>query len=490
MSSANQTIDSETAELLKRFSGGVDLESRLKALQQLINKRVVASVKKSPDFLSGMQFLSETALNGSSEARIRAIAFVSKVWSISGMESAQSYLKNGSLDVEIAPLDSLSDSGERSYVAKALALSEAGWVRHYAAVWTVRETGPAVRRELANLLVGASTTLEDVFVELAMELKRYRPTTKNPGDSTAKRLATVLESLREPLVTNLLEPGDRAGEALSTLLSNAFYGVPAPESRDQSDALAHHVGGLVHDVARTQLLLTVDPSLYSCLGIFRRWYETVEWRYLASKDTNLQLVVRDIRTAILLLAKQGVTDAELLKVLVQTIGSKDLAQSALVEQIERNLGLEPRIEAWLRSMGQDVERQSAAQDAEALSADAWIATLMLDGNEAAELLEDVVAASLPDLELVEPKHAARVQRLLQKVRRVLGGVRSLATKRLLQFEGVPGDIEEFSPSKHDLGDSSELGVRNVKIRTPAVVRDAPGGRTWVRKAIVEKVDSR
>lgn len=482
----------ESSGLLDRFGSGKSLDDCLDALTELIKQRVLHAAREDERLMSGLDFLRKLASDAQvAEDRLRAVAAISRVGTVKSLSKNTGKILCSAFEQPLPSLAQLSDPDDRYYVASALSQASQAWIVKYAAVGVVEEKqAEKARQELVAVLFQKLDSLADVFGLLSTELKKFKPDTKNPGDSVAKRLERILAAIRPQSVSALIEPGSDAGKRLQDMLQSTFAESGAPETTDVAIKVTEQIAGLLHDIARTQIALVADSNLYGALDTPRRWFSPPEWRYVAEKSSNLQLLTRDIREALTLLAKQGVTDDELLEQLEKVSGSRESASKITKNIAEQHLELDMETRNWLRTVGKGSKTSTFGflEESRELSADPVLATLMTDGNLLREALSSISEDAQMELRVLEPELAGPLDILLARCGAMLIDLDTLATKRGLAVEGYKGQVVEYSQSLHELVGGHEAGVRKVKIIQPMVIRNNVGqvGEV-VRKALVEKV---
>jgi hypothetical protein len=273
------------------------------------------------------------------------------------------------------------------------------------------------------------------------------------------------------------------------MLRAAFTGARSPETPEVAVKTTEEIGGLLHDIARTQISLVAEPALYAALDLPKGWVTAPEWRYIAEQSPNLQLLTRDIREALTLLAKQGKTDDALFEQLIKASGSREVAAKIATSIAERHPDIDEETREWLTGGGRSRRRppREALDESRELSADPILANVMIDGHKLREALAGISDDTTAELRLLEPALAEPLDSLLVRCRSILNDLDTLATKRSLSLRGRPGDLVEYSQSVHELIGGHVQGVRQVEVVQPMVVRESTAvGSAVIRKALVRK----
>ncbi|MBV5309689.1 hypothetical protein [Chromatium okenii] len=478
--------------LLNSFADASSLNERLAALTELIKKRSLHAVRDDPRLTSGLNDLTQLATNPQTpDDCLRSVAALARIGNVKSLRNNITKRLLQVLEKPLPALSILKDPEDRYYIATALQYSTQNWIISYAATGIIEEKqGEKLRQELGAVLFKKATTLAQIFHLLAISLQQFKPDTKNPGDAVVKRLERIFAAIRPQAVSVLIEPSLDAGQYLQNMLRAAFAGANPPETQEIAKKAVEDIAGFVHDIARTQISLVTESSLYAAIDTPKSWFLLPEWHYIAEKSTNLQLVKRDIRDALMLLAKQGVMDDNLFEQLVKISGSREAAVRVTSTIVESHPELNTEICNWLKGKRNLKRREvfSGIEESQVLSADPVLATLIIDNHQLNNALVNISDDILAELRLLEPTLIKPLDSLIARCHAVLNDVNALATKRGLAMQGLPGDRVDYTQAAHELVGGHVQGVRQVKIIQPMIVREnADGNLNIVRKALVEKV---
>lgn len=481
----------EVADQLDAFGSAETFEERRTALVELSKKRVFTMAKDDQRLKAGIEYLADMATDSQdAEERLIAVALLSRLASVKSLLKWIAEILSSALSIPLPALITLNDPDDRYYVASALHHADHAWIFKYAASGVVREKqGKKAREELVSVLFERAEVLEDVFQILVPELKKFKPETKNIADSVAKHIENILSAIRPKAISVLIDPGNDVGNVLQQMLRAAFTGAGSPESQEVAVKTIEEIAGLLHDIARTQISLVTEPSLYSAIDVPKSWFSAPEWSYMAEKSPNLQLLSRDVKSALTLLAKQGVTDIDLFAQMIKICGSRQAATKIAREIVKQHPEFDTDTATWLRAGGKSKSGSTlgAMEESQELSSDSLIANLMVDSNQLRELLTGISEDAQTELRLIEPDIANIVTTLVARCRAVTNDVDALTAKRDLTSRGIIGDIVEYSQIIHELIGGHLQGVRKVKIVQPMIERkNAQGAIVVLRKALVEK----
>jgi hypothetical protein len=481
-------MDSE----LELFASAVDVAKRAEAFSSLIKLKKHHRAAKEPEFITGVQGLLAAASSPSADATGRLLAVATllriaaliKPWTdriVKGITSA--------LAEPLPPLEVMADPDDRYYIATCWRVVARPWIKTYLAAGAVREDGSErVRLECMEGVLCLSVDLEAALIELVDPLRRLHFDTEQPGDSKMKRLRRVLAAMNLVFSTTPKEPGASAGACIRRVLIESMQNVPAAVDRKVIGEVAEETLKLIHGIVRARFSCVTDEETYAAMDVVREWSRGYDWEDFAEESPSSRLIARDLKGALELLIRAGVSDDKLYSRLVLATGNESRARCATREILERNPGLPDELSRWLA--GEPVRRKSAfAAQTEAAQYDEFVADLLLDCSRLRSMEDTFNREGLPEINVRAPGAAIEVSRILGVVRSFRNAVETAAAIRLLSLRGRVGEIVDFSPLEHELAGGPQPGIRTVRVVRLAV--EAPGGsagRRIVRKAIVEPAE--
>lgn len=477
---------------LNSFAEEKSLDKRLSALTNLIKKRALHSIREDQRLTSALNDLTELAINApTADDRLKAVAALARIASVKSLTNNVIKRLSQIFEQPLPALSILKDTDDRYYVATALHHATQDWVASYAAIAIVEERkSEKPRQELGAVLFKKTATLAQIFHFLALAFQQFKPDTKNSGDSVVKRLERVFAAIRPQVVSALTEPGLNAGQCLQEMLRTAFAGINSLETTVVIKKAIEDIAGFIHDIARTQISLVTESSLYGALDVLKSRFSPPEWRYIAENSANLQLVKRDIRDALTLLARQGITDEKLFDQLINVSGSREAAIKVTATIAEQHPELSSEIHDWLKRKRGFKRRElsSGLEESQVFAADPILATLIIDNDQLKNAMANMSGDTLAELRLLEPTLIKPLDSLLARCHAIFNGINDLANKRGLSTHGSIGDCVEYTQKMHELIGGHIQGVRQVKIIQPMIVRQSNDGiLSIVIKALVEKV---
>jgi hypothetical protein len=264
---------------------------------------------------------------------------------------------------------------------------------------------------------------------------------------------------------------------------------PNEVERDVIEHVAARTLRLTHTLVRIRFSLAADDRAYEPVVHVREWFQPHQWARFLEQCADARPVVRDLREAILLLARQGRTDQQLLKRLELVSGSEVAAQRILA-QLVGEPGVPPEVQAWL--IGTVPTHSPVGERSALLMADREASENLALG-ELLRLCAQVSSAAihversvLPELEILAPDAATPIRSLSARAADLSATVLSFANQRRLKLRGQPGEVVEFSPVEHEMMGGPTPGVRWVRLVQPAIEQRLEGGATrLVLRALVE-----
>jgi hypothetical protein len=377
----------------------------------------------------------------------------------------------------------LRDPDDRLALATLLVQLKSDWVANYAAKAIASEDSAERTRDQLIAVMLTRLELASVLKQLATQLEHLEIGTESPADAMGRRLRRIVMSLRRQLPIQDIEGGQDVGLALQAFLSRPFLSTGEPKDDKAVRELADEALGLVHDIVRTQLALAADSDVYNATSIPRSWIAKGLWPRFVQRSRNGAAILQDLRQAILLLGRQGVTSAALRDRLVELTGSSDAAGITLKALAAGHPELSPDVRRWLETGGRATARPGAhaSRLTEGFGADEYIAQTLLAASQLKTVLlgtpTEGAFGAQPDVRTV----AAMATALIQDVERLAGA-------RGLTLRGRPGEIVQYAPHAHRVAGDVAGGVTRVRMLRPMVERVSPAGATTVVvRALVEPI---
>ena len=479
-----------TAESLSAFaSAATPAAERRAALTALITAKVLPKQADDPAVAEGRAHLLALvfAQNAAPEHRLLAIAEcirlgqVVKRWA---PEIAQQL--RPAFAQELPAMQLLTDADDRLNLARACALMSAAWLPAYLAkAIAEEETGEKARTEMMAALLARSPDLATALRELANTFQALRPSTEDPGETAAKRLARTLAALRNTLLEVELDAGDEPGKALYEMLALPLSDLGKPQTEKVQIDLVREALLTVHDIVRTRISVVADPQMYSVVAYCRRLIGSTSW----PKELNnpLERLITDVSEALILLGRQGQCDQALLGQLDVLCSHSERARALARDLAAKHPELPEDVRDWLERGRMRVARQASesAIEAAASNADESIGLALQAARRARAVRDNLHEPLLANLEIYEPTMAPAARELLDRVQALAVQVEQAASLRALDLYGVPGEEIEMSPKFFTVVGGTPR--QRMLVKQPAIVRKRPDGSVGdvIAKGIVE-----
>ncbi len=479
----------ESQALLVQFRDGENFEARLRALDQLITAKQIPHIARRDEFEPAILKLTEVASDVSDPSwRLLAVSRMGLLAATVTLKPVREKIREllqQALAEPLPPMQSLVAATDRLYVAQACALAAQPWCPRYLSDSAiVEETGENARSECLRTLADQVRDLHEVLRFLRSSIDNLIPETESPANSTGRRLRRIISALRPALSRCRVSPGSQPGRILTEILREPFKKFGRPDELKILEDLAAETFALIHELMRVGFSLATESSTYSALRVCREWFPEHRWQSITTKSETLHLVVQDLTEAIIMLAKQNVTDQDLMDILHVACGTREKART-LTAEISRNLpGLSSEVRRYL---GAEIDLEDGAQ----LDREPGEITSTSELVHLADLL--VEAETLyreAEAELKESSFASentKLLRLLGKTLSLADSARSLARRHFIQLRGRVGDIVEFSQVEHEMVGGFQPGIRRVRIQRPPVVQMHGSAPHVIRKGLVEPV---
>lgn len=482
-------MQNELKKMVDRFALGA-VQEKYDSLRKLIADRKHHAAAKEKLFQQGIDELVDAAGNAAAPnlERLLAVATLGRLAAtVKRMQPAIYQSLQEELTEKLPNPSLLSEPDDRSYIGNACEQVQPDWGADYCAQAAIHEkTGEQAREAFLKALLTMQPDLSAALQLLEETAHGLLLETEDPGTSVARRLKRIMDAIQVSLSGSTIEPGEDPGNHLASLCRAVFKDVAAPKKEESLFEAAEGVAGAIHELVRLRFSLATETSTYSALKVIKYMLPVSVWDSFASKSPELKLVSQDISEAILILAKQGITDDSLAGALSIAAGHKKHATRKM-KQLAKTPGLSAEVKNWLAGGNKEIPAESETGESQQLSDDSQLADLLVDTLRF-QALEDVGREQiLPEILMFHPQLGEGITRLLQSGTAICDAIQAMARRRRLQVRGAPGDEEEYAPLEHEvIGDS--VGIRRVRIIRPVVEQVRENGVSFViSKGVVEKI---
>lgn len=452
-----QTENQKITQALETFSDrAASPENRRQALSTLIDTKFLPKNSTHEKIVQGRKLLIETAK--SSEQNI------SKLISIAELIRLGKVVKKMMDDIpevlnpvfrkELPSISNISDTENRLdvdirlNVARACSLvKKNGWIQDYRARTVAEEeTGEKVRQEMLVSFINDSETIADALKVLQEKFSSLQPETESPGDTIARRLTRTITLLRPIILETEIEIGDDIGK---TLLD--FIRVPLIRTKPQEQkvkiALVQELLYLVHDIVRTNLSVATDHRIYDIVAYCRRLFEEKTWNDQLKQP--LEYLIRDIREALILLGRQGLSNQDLMDQLKVLCNYPERAKNILQKIAEKHQEIPEDVRNWfIRGRKTNVQKNDTGQtalDMKAANADNLIGSALQTARKINQIEDEIHSRLLSSLEIYDPILSESTSEFIKTTRSLSIQIENIAKIRNLSLYGKVGDKIEMSP---------------------------------------------
>ena len=481
-----------TAEVLSEFAGANDVESRRKAIVDLVKSKRIHDVAADGTFRNGLDRVAAAVRTGVTPAeRLTAVAALERAAAVS--KPLRPFVDDLLRKVVVEPLDNLhalEDADDRLYAAKSWRAVRNGelYLDLLATTAVHEELGEAIRKECIEGVVELSTDLAAVLDRLRSTLVAMKFQTKKPGDSLGRRLKRLLQVIAGAFATTYRPVGQQAGRALGLFVERSVRVHGRPESAAVKTAIVERTAALVHEIVRSGFSLAAEYRTYEALTVVQEWFTQREWRDLCESSTWMARVRNDVREALLLLARLGLTDDDLRRALVTACGSSGRADAVCRKMATENADIPPDVRDWLAKAPRRI-RSASAVESRTRAIDSVLAEVLLDMESLSHAADVVKTDVMPRVSDALPQSAAALSRLIGRAGVMVNKLKlAMAWKSLRIRKHEIGQEVEYSPREHRF-DAGEIRARRVRLISPVVERVSEDGVPHVvLKAVVEPVD--
>ena len=484
-------MSDELNRLVENFAFG-SMQEKYDALRQLIAKRKHHTAVKDERFQTGIDNLLQTAGDSSATDldRLLSVATLGRLASTVKRLRKELYksLQNVLNDKLPDPL-LLTEPDDRSYIGYTCEQIQPEWGIDYCARAAVyEETGEQSRVAFLKALLTMKPDLSTTLGLLGEITRDFIPTTEDPGTSTARRLKRLMVALKIALAEIMPEPGEDPGKHLAQMCRDAFKGVPAPKHEESLLETAEGLGEVVHEMVRLRFSLATEGSTYSALKVIKLRLPDYAWERFAVASQIMGQVAQDISEAMLILAKQGITDNSLATELATAAGNHKHARK-IMKQLAKVPGIAANVRNWLAE-GKNLDPAAIDTDkgeTQQLKEDSQLADLLVDSLKFQTLSEINQQQILPEIEMLDPRLAEEIIKLIKNGDSLCNAIQAMSRRKNLRVRGAFGSEEEYTPLEHEIiGDNH--GVRRVRLIRPVVEQVRSNGVAFViNKGLVEKI---
>ena len=479
-----------TAEALSKFVGAVDPESRRAVIVDLVKSKRIHDVVADDTFQHGLDRVADAVRVGAAPGeRLTAIATLERAAAVSKpLRPVVDDLLRRAVVEPLADLHALKDADDRLYAVRSWrAVRKGEWYLDLLATAAVREElGEAVRKECIAGVVELSPHVAAALDRLRSALVAMKFATKNPGDSFGRRLKRLLQVVSDTLSKSHQPVGQHVGRALSQFIERGARAHGRPESAAVKTGVVERTAALVHEIVRSGFSVAAEHRTYEALAVVQEWFRPRDWRDVCESSVGMKRVKNDVREALLLLARLGLTDDDLRRALETVCGAPEGADAVCREMAAESADIPRDVRDWLVGAQRRI-RSASAVESQTRSIDSVLAEVLLDMEPMSQAADVVKSEVLPQVSAALPQAVSVLSRFVGRAAAMVNKLElAMAWRSLRIRKQEVGQVVEFSPREH----RSDGGhARRVRLVSPVVERmsedDVPH---VVLKAVVEPVD--
>jgi hypothetical protein len=469
---------------LSAFVAAENVREKWDAARHLMAAKQMQSAVGSAEFHEAFHKLGRMSVDGGGIDQLLAIALIVRI-----SDLVKGEIKKESAEVlgealkrspeglwvineaKRLPLES-KPSEIRENIALALTHASGDWVVPYLVEGIAREEkSTRCRTELLRQLAARETRFS-IWLEKLSDFPWHElpATERAEGASRLRDLTSALGTLLRDRVS-VVSIDEESGPAIAGLMHSLVQVSPrGPRPTKLADAASATIE-LLDVVIATDFTLIADAAAYSPLGTIWRWWQPSAYPDVVAE--RLLPLVRKLTSAITLRARLGQKSEDLSLRLRQALGASGSATDVLLGIANKETGLAPEIDDWLRGR----ERLGS------ITANAISSLLAQTGSDS---VIQTIARLL--LDCAESSSATSGGAASKDLRRMCGRIQALASELKLATVGIVGELTEFNPSAHRDIAGGVPSNPQVRIVRPMVVRErADGSQDIVERAIVSQV---
>lgn len=225
---------SDAAASINEYAIPSDFGGAVALLRSLISsRRLLKDSLETPAVIAALKLARDTVATGNDQERLEAVSTLGKAAEFSEPVASvvQPFLKAG-LQSALPHTGSWGTADDRYYLAKGVAVSDAPWVKSYAAIELARGD-VAEERSLeiwADLAIRPADSLAEALQTVTNALQEDRDTSGYSVDTACRKVNRMSKALGDRISPAHAPIGQGFGKAISDLVLQAG-GSKGPESR-------------------------------------------------------------------------------------------------------------------------------------------------------------------------------------------------------------------------------------------------------------------
>lgn len=426
--------------------------------------------------------ISKIGGNGTPLDRMRAAAAAARLLEVLG-SPGELLAETASALLQRSPpaLSELRDGDEKYYFAIALGSLRANRLLKYSTEAAVsEENAENARKKLLEISLRESGQLATWIYSVRSALLE---TALPVGEQRLKRMRRVAVAMEDVCARWDGTVGE-IGPALEALSRSIFERCRFQELNELSIALFDHLIEVLRRAIQTHISTALLSKTYALLPALKGVCSDLAWTGYTTESPAVQKCRTLLLEAMVILARQGKTDRDVVRLLEVTLPVRSLLEQRVVTSFGDARDVAPEVQQWWKKLGRVAAARSNEQDVEP-SVDQAIGMLAIrleDMVDAAGKLSTDVA---PLLHVTDPVLAPVVASIARDHAESLRLARQLCRMRKIEAMGLTGMKMEFNPGVHEFLPGTTDGHRIVRVLRDGVLKDYGGQKKAILKALVE-----
>ncbi len=427
---------------------------------------------------------------GSDENTLRLLALLGR---------AEAAVKKDLFDLEQASdllfaspdLSVLKDGDDRYYAAQIVKRFDPKSIYPWAVANVWAEPGAEkARLVFLEILLGKAANFEIMLADLGKAGQEYVKDNSLRESKAVARTLRVIKTLRAACQSRDINCSIMVGESV-----DAFIGAPFSHfTIKQTNAgarknLVPAVAGLLLDLIGQRFSLAIEAEHYTALKRLRKWCNDEVLRELWLKNPAIEKLSNTIAEALVILARQDITDGELLNRLRDSVYSEYRFKS-YCQSIAETGKLDESIAAWLMAGGerQQFKKTISSNDDVAVKIESDYIGEMLLQAEQGQSAVSMAEGALDDLELFDPSLIPVIKDITHHWAIVREIAAKMAGNRSIKLIGESEEIVEIDRKLFELVEEASVSQRYGIVVRSAVVASIGGKTQAMKKGIVNIVE--
>jgi len=385
----------------------------------------------------------------------------------------------------------LKEGDDRYYAARFITRLSPDWIDSWAMANVWSEPGAEkARLVFMETLIENTTDFESMLAELGKTGQSYIKAKKLNEPKAAARCLRVIKALRASCQARDINCSIDVGKAIDTFIGDPFSHFTSSQVKlNARQHLIPEVVGLLLELIGQRFSLAIEAEHYTVLKRLRKWCDDEARRVLSKRHPALDKLSNTIAEALLILARQGIADGELLKRLRESVDS-DYQFKYRCQRIAESGHLDESITAWLMAGG---ERQQAKKtissegEVAAKGESTDLGDLLLRVQEG-RMAVKIAEGALDDLELFDPGLIPVIKDLANHWAIVGEITKKMAHKRAVSLVGEVGTTIDIDRKLFDVVEEGEVNHRSGIVVRSAVVISIEGKTQVIKKGVVKTIE--